>query len=212
MNLEMDEKNERIFKAAKELFAIHGYHQTSTNLIAEKADVSKSLIFHHFRSKKKLYLTVIEHSIDLMQSSFDKEWHTQGTEDFFEMMKKLVSIKMNVAVRYPTDNKLLMHAFHSPSKEVAQELQLLILEKSRAMQTLSDETIFGLLTTHSIREGVELEHAKNSIRIIFDAFSKRIIFEYDGRYEEMITNKEKILTEMDAIIDILKYGVSKSIL
>jgi len=209
MNLEMDEKNERIFKAAKELFALHGYHQTSTNLIAEKADVSKSLIFHHFRSKKKLYLTVIEHSIDLMQSSFDKAWHTQGTEDFFEMMKKLVSIKMDVAVRYPTENKLLMHAFQSPSKEVAQELQLLLMEKSRAMQTLSDETIFGLLTTHSIREGVELEHAKNSIRIIFDAFSKRIVSEYDGRYEEMMTNKEKILTELDALIDILKYGVSK---
>ena len=54
MNLEMDEKNERIFQAAKELFAIHGYHQTSTNLIAEKADVSKALIFHHFNRKRKL--------------------------------------------------------------------------------------------------------------------------------------------------------------
>lgn len=209
MNLEMDEKNERIFKAAKELFALQGYHQTSTNLIAEKADVSKSLIFHHFKSKKKLYLTIIEHSIDLMQTSFDKEWHTHRTEDFFEMMKKLVSIKMIVAVRYPTENKLLMHAFHSPSKEVAQELQLLLMEKSRAMQTLSDETIFGLLTTQSIREGVKIEHAKNSIRIVFDGFSKRIISEYDGRYEEMILNREKILTELDALIDILKFGVSK---
>ena len=209
MNLEMDEKNERIFQAAKELFAIHGYHQTSTNLIAEKADVSKALIFHHFKSKKKLYLTIVEHSIDLMQRSFDKEWHTQGSEDFFDMMKKLVSIKMIVAVKYPTDNKLLMHAFHSPTKEVAQELQLLLLEKSRTMKTLSDETIFGLLTTQSIREGVELEHAKNSIRIVFDAFSKRIVSEYDGRYEELINNKEKILTELDALIDILKFGVSK---
>ena len=116
---------------------------------------------------------------------------------------------MIVAVRYPTDNKLLMHAFHSPSKEVAQELQLLIMEKSRAMKTLSDETILDLLTTQSIREGVELEHAKNSIRIVFDAFSKRIVSEYDGRYEEMINNREKILTELDALIDILKYGVSK---
>ena len=209
MNLELDEKDERIFQAAKELFAIHGYHQTSTNLIAEKADVSKALIFHHFNSKRKLYLTIVEHSIDLMQRSFDKEWHTQGSEDFFDMMKKLVSIKMIVAVRYPTDNKLLMHAFHSPSKEVAQELQLLIMEKSRAMKTLSDETILDLLTTQSIREGVELEHAKNSIRIVFDAFSKRIVSEYDGRYEEMINNREKILTELDALIDILKYGVSK---
>jgi TetR/AcrR family transcriptional regulator len=209
MNLEVDEKNERIFQAAKEQFALHGYHQTSTNLIAEHADVSKALIFHHFKSKKKLYLSIIERSIDLMQSSFEKEWYTDKTKDFFGMMKKLVSIKMTIAIKYPMDNKLLMQAFHSPPKEIAQELQLLVIEKSQVMQTLSDETIFGLLTTHFIREGVELEHAKSSIRTVFDAFSKRIVSEYDGRYEEMINDREIILTELDALIDILKYGVSK---
>ena len=209
MNLEVDEKNERIFQAAKEQFALHGYHQTSTNLIAEHADVSKALIFHHFKSKKKLYLINIERSIDLMYSAFEKEWYTDKTKDFFGMMKKLVSIKMTVAIKYPMDNKLLMQAFHSPPKEIAQELQLLVVEKSQAMQTLSDESIFSLLTPLSIREGVELEHAKNLIRIVFDSFAKRIVSEYDGRYEEMVNNTEEILADMDAIIDILKYGVSK---
>lgn len=209
MNLEVDEKNERIFQAAKEQFALHGYHQTSTNLIAEHADVSKALIFHHFKSKKKLYLINIERSIDLMYSAFEKEWYTDKTKDFFGMMKKLVSIKMTVAIKYPMDNKLLMQAFHSPPKEIAQELQLLVVEKSQAMQTLSDESIFSLLTPLSIREGVELEHAKNLIRIVFDSFAKRIVSEYDGRYDEMVNNTEEILADMDAIIDILKYGVSK---
>jgi len=209
MNLEVDEKNERIFQAAKEQFALHGYHQTSTNLIAEHADVSKALIFHHFKSKKKLYLIIIERSIDLMQSSFEKEWYTDNTKDFFGMMKKLVSIKMTIAIKYPMDNKLLMQAFHSPPKEIAQELQLLVVEKSKAMQTLSDETIFSLLTPLSIREGVGLKHAKNLIRIVFDSFAQRIVAEYDGRYEEMVNNTEEILADMDAIIDILKYGIYK---
>lgn len=209
MNLEVDEKNEKIFQAAKEQFALHGYHQTSTNLIAEHADVSKALIFHHFKSKKKLYLIIIERSIDLMYSAFEKEWYTDKTKDFFGVMKELVSIKMTIAIKYPMDNKLLMQAFHSPPKEIAQELQLLVIEKSQAMQTLSDETIFSLLTPLSIREGVELEHAKNLIRIVFDSFAKRIVSEYDGRYEEMVNNTEEILADMDAIIDILKYGVYK---
>ncbi|MDX1805744.1 MAG: helix-turn-helix domain-containing protein [Paenisporosarcina sp.] len=209
MTLEVDEKNERIFQAAKEQFALHGYHQTSTNLIAEQADVSKALIFHHFKSKKKLYLFIIERSIDLMQSSFEKEWYTDKKKDFFGMMKKLVRIKMTIAIKYPMDNKLLMQAFHSPPKEIAQDLHLLVIEKSQAMQTLSDETIFSLLTPLSIREGVELEHAKNLIRIVFDSFARRIVAEYDGRYEEMVNNTDVILADMDAIIDILKYGVYK---
>ncbi|HLG26785.1 MAG TPA: hypothetical protein VI423_03275, partial [Paenisporosarcina sp.] len=113
------------------------------------------------------------------------------------------------AIKYPMDNKLLMQAFHSPPKEIAHELQRLVIEKSQAMQTLSAETIFSLLTPLSIREGVELEHAKNLIRIVFDSFAQRIVGEYDGRYEEMVNNTEGILADMDAIIDLLKYGVSK---
>lgn len=210
MVIEIDERNERIFQAAKKQFALNGYHQTSTNLIAETADVSKALVFHHFQSKKKLYLTVIEHSIDLMIASFEEVWQPKTSADFFEQMKYFVKAKMEVATRYPIDNILLMQAYTYQPKEIMKELQELFIEKSKVMQTLSDETIFELLTPQTIRTNVEVDYAKKLIRSVFNSFSQQILSDYNGRYEDMINEQEEILAEMDAIINILKYGVSKT--
>lgn len=210
MVIEINERNERIFQAAKKQFALNGYHQTSTNLIAETADVSKALVFHHFQSKKKLYLTVIEHSIDLMIASFEEVWHPSTSSDFFDQMKYFVKAKMEVATRYPIDNILLMQAYMNQSQEINKELQEIFIEKSKAIQTLSDETIFELLTPQTIRTNVEVDYAKKLIRSVFNAFSQQILSNYNGRYEDMIIEQEEILSEMDAIINILKYGVSKT--
>ncbi len=49
----------RILTAAEALFAKHGFDAVSMNTIAERASVSKANIFHHFSSKKALYLAVL---------------------------------------------------------------------------------------------------------------------------------------------------------
>jgi len=50
---------ERILAAAEALFATHGFDAVSMNAIAVRANVSKANIFHHFSSKKALYLAVL---------------------------------------------------------------------------------------------------------------------------------------------------------
>lgn len=207
-----NDKNERIFQVSKELFATLGYYQTSANLIAETADVSKALIFHHFNSKKNLYFTIINDSIDVLMKAFEKEWQPQDSVDFFEQLKYFVKMKMNVAVLCPIENKLLMQAFITPPKELINELEQLFKEKSKPMLALNDDYIYQLLTPHTIREGVELNQAKLLIRTVFEGFSQRIINEYAGKIDNLMNETEKILSEMDAIIDILKYGIYKSTL
>ncbi|MGE5320489.1 MAG: TetR/AcrR family transcriptional regulator [Hyphomicrobiaceae bacterium] len=49
----------RILSAAEALFAEHGFEAVSMNAIATAAAVSKANIFHHFSSKKALYLAVL---------------------------------------------------------------------------------------------------------------------------------------------------------
>jgi TetR/AcrR family transcriptional regulator len=48
----------RILAAAEALFAEQGFDAVSMSAIAEKAEVSKANIFHHFSSKNALYLAV----------------------------------------------------------------------------------------------------------------------------------------------------------
>lgn len=49
-----------ILAAAEELFALKGYGAVSLSAIAAKAGVCKANIFHHFRSKRALYLAVLQ--------------------------------------------------------------------------------------------------------------------------------------------------------
>jgi AcrR family transcriptional regulator len=55
----MTEKQEKILKAALELFAQEGYKSTSTSKVAKRAGVSEGLIFRHYQNKEGLLEAII---------------------------------------------------------------------------------------------------------------------------------------------------------
>jgi TetR/AcrR family transcriptional regulator len=63
--------NERILIAAEHLFAEHGFDAVSMNAIAEAAEVSKANVFHHFTSKKDLYLAVVRRACEDASAHLD---------------------------------------------------------------------------------------------------------------------------------------------
>src|SRR6266566_4200855 len=52
----------RILAVAESLFAEHGFEAVSMNTIAEAANVCKANVFHHFTSKRELYLAVLHNA------------------------------------------------------------------------------------------------------------------------------------------------------
>jgi TetR/AcrR family transcriptional regulator len=53
---------DRILATAEKLFAEQGFDAVSMNAIAEQAGVSKANVFHHFNSKKDLYIAALRHA------------------------------------------------------------------------------------------------------------------------------------------------------
>ena len=53
-------RRRQLLDVALELFAARGYHTTSMNDIAEAAGVTKPVLYQHFRSKRELYLELLE--------------------------------------------------------------------------------------------------------------------------------------------------------
>jgi AcrR family transcriptional regulator len=49
-----------ILAAARYAFAERGYHETSLDAVAERAGVSKALLYEHFASKRALYVAMLE--------------------------------------------------------------------------------------------------------------------------------------------------------
>ena len=54
-----------ILDAAEHLFLEHGFHSTTVEEIAARADVSVGSIYVHFKSKEGLYLALIERALDV---------------------------------------------------------------------------------------------------------------------------------------------------
>jgi AcrR family transcriptional regulator len=53
-----------ILESARAAFADGGFHQTSLDAVAERAGVSKALIYEHFDSKRELYLAMLEMHVE----------------------------------------------------------------------------------------------------------------------------------------------------
>lgn len=56
-----DARRAQVLAVAQDLFARLGYHHVSMDDIADRAEVSKPVLYRHFPSKLDLYLDVIDH-------------------------------------------------------------------------------------------------------------------------------------------------------
>ena len=55
-----------ILDAAREAFAESGFHETSLDAVAERAAISKALIYEHFASKRELHTALLERYVQEM--------------------------------------------------------------------------------------------------------------------------------------------------
>jgi AcrR family transcriptional regulator len=59
--LSSEQRREVLLAAAAQVFALHGYHGASIEEIAQRAEITKPVIYHHFASKQELHAAVFEH-------------------------------------------------------------------------------------------------------------------------------------------------------
>lgn len=88
----------RILEVAEALFAEHGFEAVSMNAVAERAGVSKANVFHHFTSKRELYLAVLrnacekctEHldNLETRDSSFEQRFATYAVDMLHDMLER----------------------------------------------------------------------------------------------------------------------------
>jgi len=67
------DSRDEILKAATDLFAGRGFHETSMAEVARAARVSKALIFWHFKSKEDLFVAVLQRLLQPYVIDFAEE-------------------------------------------------------------------------------------------------------------------------------------------
>ncbi len=93
-------KVNRIIQSAMKEFSKSGYKKTSINAIVHDAGVSKGLLFYHFKSKKDLYIYLVEYIVEVYKKEVIDKFD-MNTTDFIEMIKKTNRVKTKFENKYP---------------------------------------------------------------------------------------------------------------
>lgn len=94
------ERRDRILNAALKEFVLQGYENASTNVIAEEAGFSKSLMFHYVGSKKELFFFVYDYFSNLMKKEYF-ELMDYEEKDIFKRLRQSYLLQINLVKRYP---------------------------------------------------------------------------------------------------------------
>jgi len=70
--LPRDERRAQLLVAALEVVTVAGYHSAAMDEIADRANVSKPVLYQHFPSKLELYLAVLDMHIDSLVFAIQK--------------------------------------------------------------------------------------------------------------------------------------------
>src|SRR5665647_3272208 len=63
------ERHDLILAHATDVFGARGYHNVSMDDVAERAGISKALVYQHFESKDELYLAVLKSFTDTLSDA-----------------------------------------------------------------------------------------------------------------------------------------------
>lgn len=91
VRLPRKERRAQLLESALEVFVAQGYHAAAMDDIAERAGVSKPVLYQHFPGKLELYLALLERSCDqiiadcrqALESTHDNKLRVQGAMEAF---------------------------------------------------------------------------------------------------------------------------------
>jgi len=156
-----DRKRGIIIEAALKRFAHYGLSKTTMTEIAKDVSFSKALLYYYFPDKLSLYVSAIEHLMQIISrdlvKSIDKT--SSSTEGIFKLLQK----RQSFIQKYYN----LLESTQIIGNELPDNLYEKF-SKARAFETI----IIGSLFTRGISHGeFEIENPKLATEIFIDALS-----------------------------------------
>ncbi len=141
----------RMMDAGYRVFGTHRYRKASISEIAMLASVSKASVFHYFKTKKGLYLALLENAglvlLDAIQQGFDDSVH-----GFFDRIRQSTAIKMRVLSVYPGMLDFLSKAYFEEDPEVRDEVA-----------SFMNQDAFNALRAHVMNDDIDTDAFKKGI-------------------------------------------------
>jgi len=203
MPLQLYEKEE-ILDACFMAFAQNGYEHTSTAMLAQSAGVSKALLFHHFGSKKELYLQVLDRLFERgkREMGFDT---ISERESFFEAREKASIAKLDYHKRNPGVYKFWKEAFYETPDGLKEEIDA----KYGALMAVREKERQKSFDRVSLRPGVDRDQAFKLVKLALDYFDDKYLAELADKDELSEEHMKKFMEERNSFLSMIRYGIEE---
>jgi TetR/AcrR family transcriptional regulator len=206
------EKKDLIIKVAIEEFVKNGYEKTSTDIITRRAGISKGILFHYFKSKKNLYLYLVNYVKDLLTEKTMEALREIQADDFFERIKEIVLAKQKVTALYFQETQFIADAFTNPPVAVKKEMEEIIKKYYETYQgdfLLEHVYIKDLIQTEKLREDISVDTVIGMTMFIVEQLSNKYLALYKNKQIDIMNSTESLLRELNDYLKIVKYGIYK---
>jgi TetR/AcrR family transcriptional regulator len=207
------EKKDLIIKVSIEEFVKNGYEKTSTDVITRRAGISKGILFHYFKSKKNLYLYLVNYVLDLLTEKTMEAFRKIQSDDYFERIKEIALLKQKLAVQYLQESQFISDALVNPPVAVKKEMEEIIKKYYETYQgdfLLEHVYIKDLIQTEKLRDDISVDTVVNMTMLIVDQLSNKYWALYKNKQIDIMNSMESSIRELDDYLKIVKYGIYKS--
>jgi AcrR family transcriptional regulator len=98
---------ERILKVALEYFGTFGFEGTSTRAVAERADVTHTLVLYHFKSKDQLWIATVEDALKQYGTTLNALMATANQKGARETLSKFIDQFVRMSAEHPQIHRLM---------------------------------------------------------------------------------------------------------
>jgi AcrR family transcriptional regulator len=173
-------------------------------ILAEAAGVSKALIFHHFNSKKELYLALLDRCVEETKRQLNVTALLEY-QDFFDAREKFSLMKYAFNKENADIYKVLKEAYLMTPAELKAEMEkrsdAFLIERNKLWEELFEKV--------PLREGVGRGQAFELVMLTLDYFDQKFLAEMTAGDELDETTVQKFLAERNSFLAMIRYGIEK---
>lgn len=190
----------KILQVALNEFANYSYEKSSINRICTEGNISKGVMYHHFKDKDELYLLCIRYCYETMLDYYKTQ--LKDSEDWREEIKNFLNIKYH----FFNENPLLHRIFFNTLFRTPEHLKEEIKKITRSLDDLNYEFSMKILKKIKIRHGLKPEE----IIFLLDAVQNMLNEKFYGKAqgsEDIKQLSEEYDRTVEKWIDIMLYGI-----
>lgn len=155
------EKQKNLINAGYKAFALYPYKKASMSVIADEANISKSLLFYYFKNKKEYYLFLFDTAIGFLKEERIRRINDEKI-DLFELVNQTVEHRLMIMRDYPYLMKFATRAYYESDEYIQLDLKM----KKEEMTQFGIQEFLDIIDDRQFKNGSDAEMLINIILFI----------------------------------------------